>query len=100
MRGIRPLSVTMSAALLAALAAAACVAPATANAPAPATATAGAAAGDAPPPPPSMKGEPPPPVVPRKKGENIFVGAKWWLDPYSNATLAVKRLKAANNAEE
>src|SRR6185503_3221881 len=52
------------------------------------------------PPPPPKKDEPEAPVVPRQKGENIFTGVKWWLDPYSNATLAMKRLKAANNMEE
>jgi len=46
------------------------------------------------------KDEPEAPVVPRKKGENIFVGVKWWVDPYANATLAVKRLKNSNNLEQ
>src|SRR5581483_7033013 len=46
------------------------------------------------------KDEPEAPVVPRKKGENIFAGAKWWVDPYGNASLAVKRLKNTNNLEE
>src|SRR5690348_805189 len=46
------------------------------------------------------KDEPEAPVVPRKKGENIFVGVKWWVDPYANATLAVKRLKNSNNIEQ
>jgi endoglucanase len=97
MRRIHPLSVTMSAALLAALAGASCVAPATANAPP--TAMAGAAI-DTPPTTTPKNDQPATPVVPRKKGENIFVGAKWWLDPYSNASLAVKRLKNTNNLEE
>ena len=50
--------------------------------------------------PAGKKDEPEAPVVPRAKGENIFAGVKWWVDPYANATLAVKRLKNTNNVEE
>ena len=77
----------------------ACVKPVTA----PAAGGMTPAAAEEPPPPPKKdekKDEPETPVVPRQKGENIFTGVKWWLDPYSNATLAMKRLKAANNMEE
>src|SRR4051794_19409670 len=49
---------------------------------------------------PGVSNEPEAPVVPRTKGENIFVGAKWWVDPYGNASLAVKRLKNTNSLEE
>ncbi len=55
---------------------------------------------EAPPPPNKKNDEPEAPVTARQKGENIFIGAKWWVDPYSNATLAVTRLKNANNVEE
>ena len=49
---------------------------------------------------PGTSNEPEAPVPPRTKGENIFAGAKWWVDPYGNASLAVKRLKNTNNLEE
>jgi endoglucanase len=66
---------------------------------APAASAGTTAAADEPPPPPPKKDEPGPPVVPRKKGENVFAGVKWWQDPYSNAHLAMLRLKQNNPAE-
>lgn len=34
-----------------------------------------------------------------KMGENPFVGAKWWMDPYSQATLRMKRAEAHGETE-
>jgi endoglucanase len=73
---------------LAALPAAGCVAPA----PPPAGNVAEAAAAE-PPPPPKKVEAPAVPVVPRKKGENVFIGATWFQDPYGFAHLAARRLK-------
>jgi endoglucanase len=70
--------------------AAAAPAPTTAVAPAPAPSPAPVAAT----PTPAKPAEPPaPPLPPWKHGENPFVGAHYWTDPYGNAFLKSKLLR-------
>jgi endoglucanase len=61
--------------------------PAAAEAPAPATPPAAAAA------PGPKPAEAAPPLPPWKHGENPFVGAHYWIDPYSPAVLKSKLLR-------
>ena len=65
---------------------------------APAATAAQAEQAEAPPPPPSPK-----PLAPQppawKKGENPFVGVKWWSDPYAPARLKSKLLKKTSPAD-
>jgi endoglucanase len=83
----------------AAPAAAAAPAPVPAAAPAPVPAAAPAPTG-AEAPKPAKPAEPPvPPLPPWKHGENPFVGAKYWTDPYAPAHLKSKLLRETDPAQ-
>src|SRR5437868_2739491 len=79
---------TCLATALVALSSAACVAP-----PPPPPGSVPVAAAE---PPPRKKDEPATPVVPRKKGENLFVAAKWFQDEYGVAHQTARRLQQTN----
>jgi len=82
---------TTTAALLSAFAAAGCLAP---PPPPPGSVPQAAAA-----PEPQKPDAPAVPVVPRKKGENLFVGARWFQDPYGFAHLNAVRVRQTNPAD-